>query len=302
MAWRRWLGFLTLYESAALVLAPLERITPERVRRYTRHLAETNTAYSVACQFDTFYSAARTVFPQTDWSWLRKIKARLFAIAPNGARKGPVISSLQLVELGFELMGEADLASAQHISMADAVKYRDGLIIALFGYVPIRHKNMAGLEIGRDFLKESSSWSIVIPAEDSKTKSAIEFAVPEALREQFAVYLKRVRPRILRIRGCRALWVSPKGGPLSYSALGPVLTRHTTERLGVRISPHDARDAAATTWAIVAPEQIGVARDLLGHTDLKITTKHYNRARGVEASRAHHELIAQMRSKRRRMT
>jgi integrase len=81
---------------------------------------------------------------------------------------------------------------------------------------------------------------------------------------------------------------------LSYSAVGPVLTRNTTKRLGIRIAPHDARDAAATTWSIAAPEQIGVARDLLAHSDLRTTIKHYNRARGIEASRAHALVIAAM--------
>jgi integrase len=76
-----------------------------------------------------------------------------------------------------------------------------------------------------------------------------------------------------------------------------VLTRNTTKRLGIRISPHDARDAAATTWAIAAPEQIRVARDLLAHSDLRTTIKHYNRAKGIEASRAHNKLIAQLRRK-----
>jgi hypothetical protein len=64
--------------------------------------------------------------------------------------------------------------------------------------------------------------------------------------------------------------------------------------------PHDARDAAATTWAIAAPEQIGVARDLLVHSDLRTTIKHYNRAKGVEASRAHALVIAAMRKRGRR--
>jgi hypothetical protein len=84
---------------------------------------------------------------------------------------------------------------------------------------------------------------------------------------------------------------------LSYSAVGPVLTRNTTKRLGIRIAPHDARDAAATTWAIAAPEQIGIARDLLAHSDLRTTIKHYNRAKGIEASRAHNQLIARLRRK-----
>ena len=54
---------------------------------------------------------------------------------------------------------------------------------------------------------------------------------------------------------------------------------------------------AATTWAIAAPDQIGVARDLLGHSDLRTTTRHYNRARGIEASRAHALVIKGMRRK-----
>jgi len=104
---------------------------------------------------------------------------------------------------------------------------------------------------------------------------------------------------MLRRPGCNALWVSAKGGALSYSALGPVMTRHTTQRLGIRITPHDARDAAATTWAIAAPEQIGIARDLLTHSDLR-PMRHYNRARGIEASRTYARFIAKARKNLRR--
>jgi integrase len=128
----------------------------------------------------------------------------------------------------------------------------------------------------------------------------MDFEVPELLLPHLTTYLTYVRPRMLRRPACNALWVSAKGGALSYSAVGPVLTRHTTQRLGIRISPHDARDAAATTWAIAAPDQIGVARDLLTHRDLRTTTRHYNRARGIEASRAHAQVIERMRGKLRR--
>jgi integrase len=204
---------------------------------------------------------------------------------------------LQLVDLGIELMEECRITANAPITMTDAVQYRDGLIIALFGYVPLRHKNFAALAIGRDLIKEDDHWFIVIPPEETKTRTYIEFQVPDTLRVQFSAYLILVRPRMLRRPGCKALWVSPKGGPLSYSAIGPVITRHTTKRLGIRITPHDARDAAATTWAIAAPQHIGVSRDLLAHSDLRTTTKYYNRAKGIEASRAHSQLIARLRRK-----
>jgi integrase len=105
---------------------------------------------------------------------------------------------------------------------------------------------------------------------------------------------------MLRDPTCTALWVSAKGGRLVYGAIGGIISRHSTRRLGFRVTPHDARDAAATTWAISAPDQIGVARDLLAHSDLRTTIKHFNWARGIEASRAYSQMIVGMRRKQNR--
>ena len=138
-------------------------------------------------------------------------------------------------------------------------------------------------------------WYFVVPPEDTKTHVPIDFDLPQELREALEIYLRIVRPRLLRQAGCKALWVSAKGGTLSYSAVGPVVPRHTTERLGIRITLHDARDAAATFWAIAAPAQIGIARDLLTHKSLRTTNKYYNRARGIEASRRQAQLISKIR-------
>jgi integrase/recombinase XerD len=295
MGWRRFLGFMTITEATALEIAPAERLTIERVRRFADHLAETNTPHSVAIQMDALYGAARAMMPERDWSWLRSIKARLYSAAGRKSPSGPVITSVQLVDLGEELMNESKIVPGIPVKMADAIRYRDGLMIALLGYIQPRHKNFAAIQIGRDLIKEGENWFIAIPPEDTKTKIPIDFQVPEELQPHLEAYLGHVRPRLLRRPACNALWVSAKGGALSYSAVGPVLTRHTTQRLGIRISIHDARDAAATTWAIAAPDQIGIARDLLTHSDLRTTTRHYNRARGIEASRAHAQLLAKLR-------
>jgi integrase/recombinase XerD len=300
MGWRRFLGYLMIAEPEALNASPLERLTKERVRRFAVHLAQTNTPHSVAIQMDSLYGAARTLMPKTNWAWLRDMKTRLYAAAPRGNPVRPVITSVQLTDLGIALMEESNIAVSKPIKMTDAVRYRDGLMIALLAHVPLRHKNFAAIEIGRDLIKENGNWYIVIPPEETKTKTDIEFEIPEELREHLSIYLSRARPRMLRRPGCKALWVSPKGGPLSYSAVGPVFTRHTTERLGIRITPHDARDAAVTTWAIAAPSHIGIARDLLAHADLRTTIKYYNRAKGIEASRTHSRLIARLRRNSRR--
>jgi integrase/recombinase XerD len=295
-AWRRFLGFLAISEPLALEADPAERLAIERVRSYVSHLAETNKPQSVAIQIDALYQTARILMPEQDWTWLRAVKARLHAAVPARGRSGPIITSVQLFDLGQELMDESLPITDTSIRMADAIRYRDGLMIALLAFIPLRRKNLAALEIGRHLIQEGDRWFVIVPcAETKKSTSLIEFAIPEFLSPYLATYLAIIRPRMLRHPTCKALWVSPGGGALTYSAIWPILTRHTARRLGIRIAPHDGRDAGATTWAIAAPDQIGIARDLLGHSDLRTTTRHYNRARGIEASRAHAEVIKTMR-------
>jgi integrase/recombinase XerD len=210
MGWRRLLGFLTITEATALEIAPAERVTIERVKRFANHLAETNTPHSVAIQMDALYGAARVMMPERDWSWLCGVKARLYSAAGRKSPSGPVITSMQLLDLGEQLMTESEIAAGRPVRMADAIRYRDGLMIALLGYIPLRHKNFAAIEIGRDLVKEGENWFIAIPPEDTKTKIGMDFPVPEVLRPHLATYLDHVRPRMLRRPGCNALWVSAR--------------------------------------------------------------------------------------------
>jgi integrase/recombinase XerD len=298
-AWRRFLGFLAISEPLALAADPTERLTIERVRAYVSHLAETNSPQSVASQVDALYQTARVLMPHHDWTWLKLVKARLYAAMPARGRSGPIITSVQLLDVGQQLMDESKPTPGAPIRMADAIRYRDGLMIALLAFIPLRRKNLAALEIGRHLIREGDGWFIIVPrTEIKKNSSSVEVAIPELLVPYLATYLEIIRPRMLLHPTCNALWVSPCGGALSYSAIWPIVTRHTVRRLGIRIAPHDGRDAGATTWAIAAPDQIGVARDLLGHSDLR-TTRHYNRARGIEASRAYALVIKGMRSQHR---
>jgi integrase len=299
-AWRRFLGFLAIHEPTALELAPAERITIERVRSFVAHLAETNIPRSVAIQVDAVYKAARVMMPERDWTWLKAVRTRLYAAAPATSPRGPVISSIQLLELGLQLMDESKPAPGTPIGRDDAFHFRDGLMFALLAFIPIRRKNLAALEIGRHLVREDDHWSIIIPREETKTRTPIEFPVPELLEPYIAIYLDIVRPQMLRRPACAALWFNSRGGALSYASIGLPISRHSTSRLGFHLTPHDARDAAATTWALLAPDQIGVARDLLAHSTLYTTTRHYNRARGIEASRAYGQVIARMRRKQNR--
>jgi integrase/recombinase XerD len=270
--WRRFLGFLALEELTALEIDPAERLTMPRVRAFAAHLATTNEPQSVAAQVDALYKAARIMMPDRDWGWLKAVKARLYATAPPRGPAGPVITSVQLLELGQQLMDETQPTPLTKMRMADAIQYRDGLMIAMLAFEPLRRRNVAALEISRHLVREGDRWFIIVPPEETKTGTLIEFAVPPFLNPYLATYLEFVRPRMLRCSS-NALWASPKGGALSYSAIWDIISRHSERRMGFHLSPHDVRDAAATTWAVAAPDRVGISSDLLGHSDLRTTAR-----------------------------
>lgn len=297
LAWRRFLGFLNLQESTALELDPAQRLTHDRVRAFVIHLAATNIPTTVARLIYSLYCAARVMLPEHEWTWLKAIAQRLRATAPTRGNTGPIITSVQLLELGQQLLDESKPAEGTPFSKTDALRYRDGLIFAFLAFVPIRHGNLTALEIGRHLVREGDRWFVVISPEEAKTGTSIEFPILGVLDHYITFYLDVVRARLLPATTCTALWINSKGGPLSYLSIGRIISRHAKNRLGIHFTPHDARDAAATTWALSAPDQIGVARDLLAHRDLRTTTKHYNRARGIEASRTYSQIIAAKRKK-----
>jgi integrase len=71
---------------------------------------------------------------------------------------------------------------------------------------------------------------------------------------------------------------------------------YTEQAFGKAIWPHLFRDCAVTELVDVAPEEIGIAPDLLGHADLRTTRKHYIQAHGMTAHVRVQEMIARRRA------
>ena len=57
-SYRRWLGYLTEYHPADLLLAPAERITPERLRSFVELLSSEVRQTTVAVSIANLYAAA----------------------------------------------------------------------------------------------------------------------------------------------------------------------------------------------------------------------------------------------------
>jgi site-specific recombinase XerC len=88
------------------------------------------------------------------------------------------------------------------------------------------------------------------------------------------------------------LWLDRSGRPMRSAAIRQHIETRTRHAFGKHVWPHLFRDCAVTELVDCAPEEIGIAPDLLGHADLQTTKKHYIQAVGMKAHAKVQEMIA----------
>ena len=150
----------------------------------------------------------------------------------------------------------------------------------------LRIKNFATLRIGQSIQKIGDHWWLVIEVKGTKTHRRDERRVPEFMTEIIDRYLEQYRPILLgKNTQDSAFWVSStRSAQLTIKNMGTLISKITKQTLGVDVSPHLFRMAAATTAAVYGPSTPYLASGVLGHRDQRITEEHYNRARSLHAS------------------
>ena len=102
-----------------------------------------------------------------------------------------------------------------------------------------------------------------------------------------------------------SLWISTRTGQRYTSKnLGTLISKITFRTIGVDVSPHLFRTAAATTAAMYGGDIRLLKSCVLGHSDSRVTYEHYIRATTVNAAKEwgaivrqyHHEDPAQLQS------
>ena len=299
-AWLSWLAGNALLDPG---MTPADRVTREGVAAWVTELQGQRAPYTVLARVRELYDALRVMAPEGDWEWLRQcyrsLKERVHPVRDKLSR---LRSTDELVALGEQLMDEAEAAPNWSVRRR-AVGYRDGFLIALLVYRPVRHKNLATMRLGSNLIKVGRLWHIVFTADETKTHIPYEAVLPSALTPRLNRYLDVHRPVLLRRRQARgransklhALWVSDRGNELGYGPIGKRIDVQTRLAFGRSVNPHLFRDAAATSIAIDNPKHIGDASLVLGHAGHRTTEKHYNHARSLEASRRHAATLAHIR-------
>jgi integrase len=290
----RWLEWLSQSDPEALVQSPEQRATPERLTAWIVSLDHV----APPTRHTYVYGALRVLMaaaPDRDWRVQNHIVIRLQRRENmfNSDRKtGRVLSSSVLFVTGRDLMGsKADQANTP---LNAALYRRDGAMIAFFSVMPIRLRSFSELMLGDSVLVSGSRIVIRLSAEMTKTGQDWEAPVPDLLEPLLRTYINKVRPWLMERTGTQhdCLWVTRLGSALAYGRIKDLIPMVTGRELGIKLSPHLFRDAAATTLVRQSPQDALLVRPLLGHADFRTAERHYIHATGIEAGRDHAAVIA----------
>jgi site-specific recombinase XerD len=229
--------------------------------------------------------ACELIDPTRDLSWLADIEKDLALVMRPRSKADRWVLTEVLVAAGLALVTEAE-NSRKLSQLAQARQVRNGLMVAMLAMHPIRLKNFADLEIGRNFIEIKGSWWIVLSASATKEGRPDERRIDDLLQPALDRYLKKHRPFLAGAdQSTTALWLSSNdGAAMSYDGIERVLTETTRSTVGIAVSPHLFRTAIASSAAVHGGANPHLASALLHHTNSRVTEAHYNRASSLSAA------------------
>lgn len=305
-AYGQWLSFLLRNGVLDASCPPGKRASRERLKQFIDELKSRVAPASTAAIAGALLRMFHVIEPDQDWSTLADVYRHLKLTAvPSRDKFARIVPAADLFTLGIHLMDTCDQFRGSE--RYRATRYRDGLLIALLISCPIRLKNLAMIQIGHHLLFTGGSYRLAFSTEETKTGTPYLSDVPAQFTEYVDRYLKEHRRALQLIAqdgvspasASGFLWLNRFGLPMSSAAIWCQTKLRTKAAFGKGIWPHLFRDCAVTELVDMAPQDIGMAPDLLGHRDFATTKKHYLQACGVLAHTRVQEMIVERRRRAR---
>jgi site-specific recombinase XerD len=286
-----YLGFLQRSGKLNLKAPASTQVTRSSVKTY---VAELKARVSSVTSWNCIYKlrrATQLLNPKINFSWLIEIERELALVIVPRSKFDRLVLTQRIVEAGLTLIAEAKTSTKAGSEQAREI--RNGLMIVILGLTQIRLKNFVALEIGSTFKEVNGSWRISLPGGSTKNNRWIEKRIPNAFNHAIELYLNRARPILMKSpTPDNSLWISSRTGRrFTYKNLGTLISKITFRTLGVDVSPHLFRTAAASTAAVKLPKFPHLASALLGHTDPRVTDEHYKLATSLHAGEIYASLV-----------
>ena len=183
----------------------------------------------------------------------------------------------EVVSLPNVLIQQACRAK-DHAPIKAAVAAQLAVAIAIETFAPIRLRNLIRIERGQNLIKPgglNTPYWLVFPNYDVKNRVDLTFRFDQKLTDLIDEYVHDFRPALLR--GSNSSWLFPgeNGEPKNGSLFSKQITVRIQKAIGLRMTVHQFRHAAAAVYLKHHPGDYETVRRLLGHRDIQTTIKFY---------------------------
>ena len=172
--------------------------------------------------------------PASDWAWLKEMVRELTPPPPDPAQDlGKIRSPAELLDLAGRLMeeGEAMAAAPQaDTGRMGAVRFRDGLMLAVLVYAIIRRRSLLSLDVNDAIIKTDDGYTLTLQRKDTKARRPELIPLPSCLSPAIERYCEKHRLSLLAGHDFDALWISVRGTPLGGKAIVGSNSRNTRRR------------------------------------------------------------------------
>lgn len=285
----RWLGFLNWNGTLDGTVTPASRVMPAAVHDYSRHLAGIVAPRTRLSMLVGLKVTIAAMHPEQNWRWFQDLCNRVQRRAnPIRDKRSRMLPSGEIYTRAKQ---ELELIATLAATLSSAVAYRDALILATLAARPLRVRNAAAIEFGRQLTKVNGSWRLIFPGSEIKNRQPIEFFLPDDLVPFLGLYIEKFRPVFPGAARSSSLWLTQYGPVTDKRFIYNCMVPLTRRLFGKSMNPHLLRDCAASTLALHSPEHARSAAALLGHRHFSTTERYYIQADELAASRRVNDVL-----------
>jgi integrase len=200
-----------------------------------------------------------------------------------------------VVSLPNVLMKQAR-ADYDHAPIKAGITAQLAVAIAILTFAAIRLSNLVGIELGKNLIRPgglNTPYWLVFPHYDVKNRVDLNFQFDQPLTDLIDEYVHEYRPALLR--GSNSSWLFPGegGGPKHRLQFSKQITVRIQKAIGLRLTVHQFRHAAAAIYLKHRPGDYETVRRLLGHRSIQTTIDFYCGLQTTQATEQFGKLIRQ---------
>lgn len=265
---------------------------------YTIDLAA--TLYSLACELGGFTDEELARLDEMRGGLERYRRSYQSMTAKN---RNVVLQVIQgglwpkLVRLPAVLM-EAARTQRIHQPYRAAVTAQLGVAIRILVRAPIRVGNLAAIQLGKNLFRRggrNAPFHLHFDGDEVKNGEELDFELDARTTAMIDEFIQLHRPALMR--GLQHDWLFPSQDarrPKLAHDLSEQIQKRLWKQLGVKITCHQFRHAAGAIMLLADPGNYEWVRRVLGHKDIRTTSRSYLFLESLSANRRFGDLMSQL--------